>query len=631
MGLSASSPLQGSPEMYATRLPEDSADPTKAESTDTQGWKQYDYIVVGGGTAGCVLASRLSEDRRITVLLLEAGRSHNGRLVDMTHIPIAFQQLFKTEVDWDFETTSQKNVDERRIYYPRGKVLGGCSGTNAGIFHHCAPEDFDDWEKIGAAGWGYKDMRPYLLKAEKYLPNPAFPNVKVDNRGSSGHIFTRKSEDAAPVNKVIIEACGKLGIPYTEDLNTPSGTLGATEFIGTIDTTGKRSSTASAYLTPSVLARPNLTVGINVRVERIVFSSSDSADTDATPRASGVIIATSPSSPRFGVCVSREVIVCAGAVATPQLLMLSGVGPAAELNELGIAVVKDLPHVGRNLADHITCGSLVFRARRGPRITLDHLAHPLHGALALAQWLLTGRGPMASIAASAGAFLRADDPALRGAFASAASPGVAVRDRTSGAGAPDIEIAWGAAVLLDNGLQKPPPGCPGLTFSAIALRPESTGAITLASRSVWSAPLIDTNYFASENDLNVLVRGTRLLLRLARTEPLASLLDLEPHPDGVLDGEDVFWPGSADPDAVTDEQLKAWIRKKAGPVFHPVSTARMGAGAGDSVVDNVLRVHGVAGLRVVDASVFPTQVSGHPCAVVVAMAERAAELIRGSL
>ncbi|OCH84495.1 GMC oxidoreductase [Obba rivulosa] len=626
MGLVASSPLKTSPELYATKLDRLDDKTEQPAGTDTGHWKQYDYVIVGGGTAGCVLASRLSQDPNTAILLLEAGRSNNKGTVDPSHIPISFQRLYKTEVDWSFETIPQRNANNRRIYYPRGKVLGGCSGTNANVVHHCAPQDFEAWETNGATGWGYETMSRYLRKAEKYIPSPLFPRINADDRGTDGLIFTRKSE-IAPANKVTIEACKAFGIPNIEDVNTPQGTLGATEFLGTVDANGKRSSTASAYLTPAVLARPNLVVAVNTRVERAVFYPG-SADTNGIPRPSGVILSTSPSSPRYGVRVLKEVILCAGAVATPQLLMLSGIGPAEELDKLGIQVVKDLPHVGHNLSDHVGCGSLIFRTRPGTGISLDYLKKPLYGVLALVQWLLTGSGPLSSVGPGAAAFLRSDDPALQQAFASRASPGVVVHDATSGAGVPDLEIIWGASISLDNGFKKPPSGCEGITISAVALHPESVGSIKIVSRSVWDAPLIDLNYFASENDLNVLMRGVRFILRLVRTEPLAPLLDLESREDGKVDGEDVFWPGNADPDKVSDEELKAWIRKNVETVFHPVSTARMGSSPENSVVDATLRVHGVDGLRVVDASVFPTQVSGHPCAIVVAMAERAAELIR---
>ncbi|EMD36325.1 hypothetical protein CERSUDRAFT_84404 [Gelatoporia subvermispora B] len=622
MGAVASSQLKDSPSVYATKIPETGQDSTATKSSiDVNGWNQYDYVIVGGGTAGCVIASRLSEDPNVRVLILEAGRGHNSGLLDLTHLPIGFLQLYRTEVDWNFETIPQAHADNRQVYFPRGKLLGGCSGTNAAIFHHCAPEDFDEWERKGAAGWNYATMIRYLLKVEKYLPNSAYRDVDASHRGSEGRIFTKKSEEIPPVNKTVLEACQNLGIPYTEDLNTRKGTLGATEFMGTVDAKGSRSSTATAYLTPDVLARPNLTVGVHVRAERIIFT-----DIDGTSRASGVILASSATGARYGVLASREVVMCAGSVATPQLLMLSGLGPSAHLQDLGVTVVKDLPHVGQNLADHIATGSLVFRAKPGTNISLDYLAKPLNGAIALLKWLLTGRGPMSCIAAAAAAFIRSDDPALKEAFSSNASANVPVRDRTSGPGAPDIEITWGAIVSLDNGFKKPPPGCEGLTFSAIALRPESTGSIRLASRSVWDAPVIDANYLASENDVNVLARGARLIMRLTRMEPLAELLEFKLVADES--GEDVFWPGNTDPDEVSDEALQAWIRKHACPVFHPVSTARIGTNAENSVVDAMLNVHGVLGLRVVDASVFPTQLSGHPCAVVAAMAERAVELMQ---
>ncbi|KAF7791371.1 hypothetical protein EIP86_002385 [Pleurotus ostreatoroseus] len=421
-----------------------------------------------------------------------------------------------------------------------------------------------------------------------------------------------------PVSKAVFEAIRALGVPYTDDVNTPKGTAGVVNFISTIDPSGRRSSTAAAYLTKDVLARPNLTIAANAHIDRIVFDQGK----DEEPRASGVLISTSPTSPKYGVQARKEIILSGGAVGSPQLLLLSGIGPAEELSGLDIPIIKDLPAVGKNLSDHVGSGSTDFRAK--PGVTWDHLMGVLPGLSAMFKWLIAGKGPLGGLTIPGGAFIRTDDPKLP--FTSKSSNGLPVRDLTSGPGAPDIEIMWAPICVIGDGGVQPPSGTLGITMLAISLRPESTGSVMLKSKDPWEAPVIDANYYASENDLNVVARGVRFLLRLARTEPLASMLDLKPH---STDTNDFFWPGDADPDKITDDEIKSFIRKNALPDFHPACSARMGTDPATSVVDPELRVHGVKGLRVVDASVFPTQVSGHPLAVVVAVAEKAADMIKG--
>ncbi|GBE80631.1 Pyranose dehydrogenase 1 [Sparassis crispa] len=609
MGASYSRSIVSDPAQFST--------PAGDGKSDRSTWREYDYIIVGGGTAGCVLASRLSEDSDVTVLLIEAGKSHERDL--LTRIPLACTKIFKTATDWSHETVPEKALNERQVYWPRGKILGGTSAINALIYHHCAPEDFDEWARNGATGWSFDDLRPYFRKSEKYTPNPLFPDVKSTDRGSTGPWQTTHTSDAAPINTLIIEACESMGVPYNGDLNTARGTLGIAHFSGIVDRKGQRSSTASAYLTKDVLSRPNLTVAVNTTVDKVLFSTAE----NSSPRAVGVEVSTAPTSPRYRVAARREVILSAGAVATPQILLLSGVGPAAELEEVGVPVVKDLPAVGRHLSDHISCGPLTFRAKSG--FTWDHLSRPLAGAIAMFKWLMFGTGPLSALGPSSGAFVRSDDPKFP--FSSPGCESGPVKDLTSGPGAPDIELVWSPVVFIDNGFVEPPAGSYGFTAGAIALRPESTGSIKLKSNNAWDKPLIHANYFDSESDMNVVIRGTRFLLRMAHTEPLASALDLRPESQ---DKSSFFWPGDADPEKVTDDELKEWIRRNSSPSFHPVSTARIGQGAETSVVDPSLRVHGISGVRVVDASVFPGQVSGHPCAVVVAIAEKAADLIKTS-
>ncbi|KAF7799205.1 hypothetical protein EIP86_010436 [Pleurotus ostreatoroseus] len=457
----------------------------------------------------------------------------------------------------------------------------------------------------------------YFTKAEKYNPSPNFPGVKPEDRGSSGPWITGHSVDPlAPVCQAAYQAF-KTIVPEVSDINTPQGTAGVVQFIGNIDPNGRRVTTATAYLTPNVLARPNLTVAINMHVDKIVTKNVEGQGL----RAVGVVVSTSPTSPSYGVCAKTEVILSAGTVGTPQLLLLSGVGPAAELEKLDIKVVHDSPAVGKNLSDHIGAGSLRFRAK--PGYTWDYLRGMLSGANTLLKFLLLSKGPFTTLCVPGAAFVRSDDPDLP--FSSLASPGLPVKDNSSGPGVPDIEVLWAPATVVGPGLQDPPAGSLGLTMLAINLRPESTGTITLKSKNSWDAPIIDANYFASETDLNVVVRAVRLAQRLARIEPLASMLDLRPD---SADPKSIWWVGDVDPDAATDEDLKEFIRGNALPEYHPISTARMGLDPQDSVVDAELRVHGIKNLRVVDASVFPTQVTGHPCSVIIAIAEKASDMIK---
>ncbi|KAJ8482012.1 hypothetical protein ONZ51_g5638 [Trametes cubensis] len=557
MGHTSSKLLACQPSSFATPYTPSAGGFVADKEQET--WRSYNYVVVGGGTAGCVLASRLSEDPRNTVLLVEAGASHEKSF--FSRIPMAFLRLFRSPFDWNYSTTPQA-------------ALG----------------DFDSWEQQGATGWGYASLRKYFIKAEKCIPSPSQP-VDPAEHGSDGPLINTHVP-IAPVCSKFIEAAEALGVPITNDLNTSKGTLGAAPFVATVDEKHERSSTATAYLSDDVLKRPNLTVAVSVMTEKILFArTSDAAD--------------------------KEVILCAGVVGSPQILQLSGIGDSTHLAEQGIPLVRDLPAVGRNMLDHVSSGALMFRARAG--WTWDYLTQsPLRAAAALAKWIFSGTGPMSSLAFQVGLFVRTDDERLP------FGPPLAIQDRTSGPRAPDLEFVLVPFAVVDQGLGYPPRGTYGITAGSILLKPVSSGTIMIKSSDPYDHPVIDANYLADESDMNVLVKSTRFLLHLARTPPLSDVLDLRPS---TTKG-DMFWPGDADPDKITDEEVREFVRDYGQSTWHPTSSVRMGNDSKTSAVDPNLRVHSVEALRVVDASVFPDQVSGHPCAVVVAMAERAADLIQ---
>ncbi|KAJ7575280.1 GMC oxidoreductase [Mycena floridula] len=574
--------------------------------------KEYDYVICGGGTAGCVLASRLSENPETSVLLLEAGKSDQDHL--FSRIPLTFARLFKSDADWDYETILQDGLGGRTSHCPRGKMLGGCSSINASVYHRCSPEDFDEWALAAGEGWGYKSLKKYFHKSEHYIPSPNHPHVDKSLHSDSGPWFTSHCE-SAPVNGRIIKACMEAGVPRSYDFNTDAGTIGVSHFVGTVDPSGQRSSTSAAYLTKQVLSRPNLTVATSVMVEKILLEQQD----DGYVRAVGVVLSTSRDGVQYSARAKKEVVLSAGVIGSPQILMLSGLGPREELERHGITPVCILPQVGKSLQDHFSTGTLNLRAK--PGMTWDHLHNPLPGLLAFMRWFLTGGGPLAGVGTQVALFARSDDNRLK---INRHDNRSTLLDVTSGPNSPDIEIVIAPFLAVNNGKTKTA-GQWGLTTAAVLLKPLSEGSLTLTSPSVYDHPIIDPGYLSHKNDLPVLIKATRLILEIAHSEPLLETLDLPA--ETTMDN--IFWPGNRNSDSLSDDDIAVWLRKNGQSPWHLTSTAKMGKSAADSVVDKDLRVHGVRGLRVVDASVFPKQLSGHPCAVVVAVAERASDMIKG--
>ncbi|CAE7109818.1 unnamed protein product [Rhizoctonia solani] len=566
-------------------------------------WKKWDYIIVGGGTAGCVLAHRLSEDPNVSVLVIEAGKDCLDQL--FSRIPLTFGRLFKTEADWAYSTKPQSTLDGRSLFWPRGKMLGGCSSINAMCYTHAAPSDYDDW---GVEGWKYEDMKQYFRKAEKFTPHVGHSLVDQAHRGNTGEWKTGYSYRANTVG-LFVESCKEIGIPYNPDINTPAGTMGVSEIMSHIDHQGERSSTSTAYLPKSVLARPNLTVLIDTRITQILFDTSNSDE----PRAVGVEIAQTSTGSRYRVAASKEVILSAGSIGTPQILMASGIGPKDVLAPAGVETIKESKHVGRNLYDHLL-SCVVFRATE----SLDHLGTTSGSLLPLVRWLTTGTGPLTSNLCEAAAFIRTDDTKIFGAQPAQ------IEDTTSGPNAPHLEIACAALTFAEHGFRTAPPGEKAFTMAPVLLRPKSAGYVTITSGNVWDNAVIEPNYFADLNDVKTLVQGVRMALKIAHTKPLADKLIFKPN----TDKSSIFFMGDQDPATVTDAEIEDWLRREAETIYHPVGTAKMGSSIEDSVVDSELRVHGVKGLRVVDASIFPNQLSAHPVAGVVAVAEKAADVIK---
>lgn len=581
------------------------------ENDDRSHWRSYDYVVVGGGTAGSVLASRLSEDPNASILLIEAGNSHEKE--SFTRIPLAWPEILKSSIDWNYQTVNQPLAGNREHDIPRGKVLGGTSAINALLYQHCSPEDYDEWERLGATGWGYKDLHPYFIKSERYTPHPNHSGVVSSDHGSDGPWKTTYA-DAPPIHNVIINAIEELGVKRIDDFNTAKGQMGVSTLLSVVNQ-GERNSVAVAYLPPSVLKRPNLTVAVSTVVERVLFDESGSE-----PRAVGVEVSKSPVAPKYRIKANREVIICGGTIASPHILLVSGIGPKEVLSKAGIKVVKDLPQVGKNYYDHISSGPICFRAKTG--YSLDFLNSPIQAIFALLQWLTFRKGPMTNLASPGAAFIRIDDDKLP--YSSKSSSEVPVRSNNAGLNTPDIEILWFPLVSAGLGI-KTPPGIHGTTVAPVVLKPESSGTITVTSSSVYEQPVIDPNFFASDNDMNILIRGARFAMRIGRAECAKGIL--EPKADSK-DTKDYFYMGDVDPDRITDEEIKEYILSHCSTAFHPTSTARIGASPETGVVDPRLRVFGVKGLRVVDASVFPNQISGHPAAPVVAVAEKAADIIK---
>lgn len=524
-----------------------------------------DYIVVGAGSAGCVLANRLSANGEHNVCLLEAGPPDRSPWI---HIPIGYgKTMFHKVLNWGYYTEPDPNMLNRRIYWPRGRTLGGSSAINGLIYIRGQQRDYDAWAAAGNPGWRWDECLPYFRKLENNDLGPG------PTRGTEGPLNATSIKTPHPLVEGLIGAAGALGLAHVRDFNT-----GDQEGVGYYQLTtrnGRRCSTAVAYLRPA-RGRPNLRVETGAHAMAVLFEDG---------RACGVRY-------RQGGQVRtlrarREVLLCAGALQSPQLLQLSGVGPAALLRGFGIDVVRDLPGVGENLQDHLQI-RLIYETRR-PITTNDQLRTLCGRARIGLQWLLLRGGPLAVGINQGGLFCRVDPASA----------------------SPDTQFHFATlSADMAGGKVHPFSGC---TYSVCQLQPSSRGSVRLRSADPFEAPAMQPNYLSTELDRRMTVAAVKYARRLAATEPLASLMKRE------------FRPG---PEVRSDDEILHFCREYGATIFHPSGTAKMGP-RGDplAVVDERLRVHGVNGLRVVDCSIMPTLVSGNTNVPVVMLAERAADFI----
>ncbi|GAB4187963.1 MAG: choline dehydrogenase [Thermoflexibacter sp.] len=519
----------------------------------------FDYIIVGAGSAGCVIANRLSENPQTKVLLLEAGKKDNNPLIS---IPAAFYKLFRTEVDWNFFTEPQPFVNHRKMYQPRGKVLGGSSSINAMIYIRGHKEDYDTWAKLGNKGWSYEDVLPYFKKSENQQV------FKDSFHGEKGLLNVRNQVLPNPLTYLLVEAAKSLGYTANPDFNG-AAQEGFGMFQTTIDERGRRHSTAKAFLAPA-LKRPNLKVITESLVRRILFEGKKAVGVEFEQ---GGQIKTEKA--------NSEILLCAGAFQSPQLLMLSGVGRGQDLQQFNIPVVHDLQGVGQNLKDHIIT-SIVMTCNQ--KITLDTQDTPWN----LLKFLFTGKSPFASNIAEGGGFIRT-------------KPHLA---------APDIQYHFGPGYFVNHGFNKIKGN--GFSIGPTLLQPESTGEVRLSSPNPHDAPLIDPQYLSKEEDLRTMIEGFNIGYQILTAEPFQPYIKRFYLPNKELQNEQEII-----------EHIKAHLQT----LYHPTSTCRMGNDT-KAVVNDKLQVHGLENIRVVDASVMPTIVRGNTNAPTIMIAEKAADLIK---
>ena len=522
--------------------------------------REFDYVIVGAGSSGAVLANRLSEDPHVTVCLIEAGPRDTHPLIK---IPLGLMGLAKNKtVNWLFQTTPQTGMNSRQISVPRGKVLGGSSAINGMIYIRGHRQDYDDWAKAGCTGWGYDDVLPYFKKSEANT-NAAFDDAL---HGRDGPLSVSDLKDANPMDAVFVDAAGRLQYRACDDFNTAEP-----EGVGVYQVTqknGKRHSTAAAFLDP-VRSRKNLCIIADQMVSGLTF---------AGPRVTGVTLASGT------VMARHEVVLSAGAIGSPDILLRSGVGPAEQIKAAGTNVVLDSTQVGSNLHDHVdimlinssrSTASYGVSLRVLPRLAWDAV-----------RWVTSNSGMLSSNMVEAGGFIRSQPNAMRPDLQFTFIPGKkSMRGRT---------VEWGHGVSLHTCL----------------LRPQSRGSVT--RRTPDGAPVIDLGLLTDDADVALLAKGAQIARDVVAQEPFKAHGVKEIHPGPSVQGDAAF---------------RSFVRDNAKTIYHPVGTCAMG-GNGQAVVDPRLRFNGLEGLRVVDASIMPTIVSGNTNAPCIMIAEKAADMIK---
>jgi choline dehydrogenase-like flavoprotein len=521
----------------------------------------YDYVIVGAGSAGCVLANRLSEDRARSVLLIEAGGRDRSPKIK---IPAAFAQQFKTKLDWHYETEPEPGCDDRRIFIPRGKSIGGSSSMNAMLYVRGCAADYDGWAAEGCEGWSWQEVLPYFKRSERREGEPS------ENHGTSGTLNVADSTSPRKLTRLMIDAARANDFPLDPDYNDgePNGVCP----VQTTQKRGARWSAADAFLRPA-RSRPNLTVISRAQVLGLVLDGT---------RATGVRLRKGRGRVET-ITAGSEVILSAGAIGSPQLLLLSGVGPAADIEALGIEPAVDLEGVGQNLQDHpyvvgiweSVVGQSLLDAEK-PRAMID--------------FLFKRTGPLTSTVAEAFLWARAD------------------REAT----APDLQFHLAPAYFADNGFEESDEHA--FTMGPVLIAPRSRGWLKLRSPDPTAKPAIQGNHLTEPEDVERIVHGIKLAREIAATEPLAAATGRE------------IYPG---PEVRSDEQIAADARRRVELLYHPAGTCRMGTGS-DAVVDPELRVRGVERLRVIDASVMPTITRGNTNAPTYMIAEKGADLIKAA-
>jgi choline dehydrogenase len=518
----------------------------------------YDYVIVGAGSAGCVLAARLTEDPDVSVLLVEAGPAD---VKENIHVPSVFGLLFKTDVDWDYSTAPEEACGGRMMYLPRGKMLGGSSSLNAMVYIRGAREDYDGWRDLTGAGWGYDDMLPYFKRSEDN------ERGESEYHGVGGPLTVSESRSRNAMSEAWVEAAAETGLRLNEDFNAERQ-----DGVGMYQVTqrgGMRCSTAAAFLRPA-MERNNLTVETSLQVSRVLIE-----------RGRAVGVAAQRLGQPFEALAEREVILSAGAYNTPQLLMLSGIGPAEHLAMREIEVAVDLPGVGQNLQDHVNSG-VIYTTEEPASLLLG--MEPQYQQ----EFAEQGRGPLTSNVAEAGGFWRTREDLP----------------------APDVQFHAAPVMFVEEGLGDPV--AHGISFGGCLLTPKSRGSVTLRSNDPSAKPWIRHNFLGEEDDVRVMLDSLRLTMAIARAPALARYCQ-EPF---------------VAPESDSDDVLRAHLARRTQTLYHPVGTCAMGSGP-EAVVDPDLNVYGVEALRVVDASVMPVVPRGNTNAPTIAVAERAADLIRG--